>query len=244
MNLSRIHRASTLRRSQGGVTLVEMLIATVLLCVVTTMIIVGYSTLSRSTGYIVQSNDARGEARDALSRMAVEIRDAQPQTLPSSTATPSYSVLTVAQPMEADFYSAYNLAGASDGSGTGAMRLTRLCLDTSGTSTQKKLVWQRDTNNNGSFDAGDRTMVLASNVVNISTPNTSVTPTTSYTALFTYAYRDSSGNYTTTDNASSTLDLTKVIAVQIRIISDMQKNHAPTYTDLVTTVRPRNASAS
>jgi type II secretory pathway component PulJ len=244
MRLSSTRRVPGSWRSQSGITLVEMLVATVLLCVVTTMILVAYFTLNRSTSYIVQSNDARGEARDALSRMSVEIRDAQPLALPSGTTTPAYSVLSVAQPMEVDFYSAYNLVGASDGSGTGAMRLTRLYLDTSGTSPQKTLMWQRDTNNNGSFDANDRTMVLARDVVNASTPNTGVTPTTTYTALFTYAYRDASGNYTTTDNASATLDLTKVIAVQIRVISDMRKNRAPTYTDLVTTVRPRNASAT
>ena len=236
--------APRFRHSQEGITLVEMLVATVLLCVVTTMIIVAYLTLNRSTTYIVRSNDARGEARDALSRMSVEIRDAQPQALPTGTATPSYSVLVAAKPMEVQFYSAYNLAGSSDGSGTGAMRLTRLYLDTSGSSPQKKLIWQRDTNNNGSFDANDQTMVLARNIVNASTPNTSVTPNTTYTALFMYAYRDASGSYTTTDNTSSTLDLTKVIAVQIRVISDMQQNRAPTYTDLVTTVRPRNASVS
>ena len=56
--------------------------------------------------------------------------------------------------MEATFYSAYNQPGvADDGSGTGALRLTRIWLDTSGSTPQKTLYWQRDTNGNGVIDA-------------------------------------------------------------------------------------------
>jgi prepilin-type N-terminal cleavage/methylation domain-containing protein len=237
--LSRTSRA----KAQDGVTLVELLVSIAILGVVTTMIVVGYLSLNRSTVYAVQANDARGEVRDALGRMTVEVRDAQPRTLPTTSpgTTPSYAVLTAAQPMEVDFYSVYNLSGSSDGSGTSATRLTRIYLDTSGTKPQKKLVLQKDTNNNGAFDSADRSIVLARAVVNATTPDTTVTPNTSSTAIFSYAYRDLSGNYLMTANSASTLDLTKVIAVQIRVISDISTAKSPKYIDLITTVRPRNS---
>ena len=162
----------------------------------------------------------------------------------SPSPSPTWAVLTVAQPTEVDFYSAYNQASArADGSGTAATGLvkTRIYLDTSGSTPQKTLKWQRDTNGDGTLD---RTMVLATNVVNNSIANTNVSPNTSYTAIFTFGYRDAGGNYLTTDNSGSTLDLTKIISVQIRLIIDVNLSHTPNYVDLSTTIRPRNASAN
>jgi len=222
----------------------ELLVAIVIFSIVAAMLVGSWIYLNRASVFAMQDNDSRATARDALSRMSIELRDAQPQTLPTATPTPSasptWAVLTVASPTEADFYSAYNQPGAnSNGSGTGM--LTRIYLDTSGSSPQKTLLWQRDTNGDGTFD---RTVVLAKNVVNNSIPNTTVTPNTSYTAIFTYGYRDAGGNYLTTDNSSASLDLTKIISIQIRLIIDVNLAHTPKYIDLSTTVRPRDAGAN
>jgi len=230
---------------QAGVTLLELLVAISIFAMVGTMLVVSWISLQNTSVYVVRSDEAQAEARDALSRMSTEVRDAQPPVMPTPTASPSASTtwmaLTVARPMEVAFYSAYNIAHASDdGTGTAALRLTRIYLDTSGSSPQKTLLWERDMDNDGVFD---RSIVLARNVVNASIPNTGVTPNTSYTALFTYGYRDADGNYLTTDNSDSSLDLTKVISVQIRLITDVDINNGPKYMDLTTTVRPRNADA-
>jgi type II secretory pathway pseudopilin PulG len=239
------------RTSEAGTTLVEVLVAMIILGIVSTMLITGWISLQRASAFTVADNNARAEARDGLSRMTVELRDAQPTSLPTSTASPTatpmpsptWDIYTVAGPWEVDFYSQYNQPGAgTDGTGAAGayLKLTRIYLDTSGATAQKTLYWQRDTNGISGFDSGDRTFVLARNVVNKSIPSTS-TPT----AIFTYGYRDpDSGQYLTTDNADGSLDLSQVISVQIRLITDINLAHTPKYIDLSTTVRPRNASTN
>lgn len=232
------------RRSQAGLTLIEVLIAMVIMGVVTTMLVAGWISLQRASAFAVQTNTARATARDALSRVSNELRDAQPTALPIATPTPTYAgeLLTDAQPMTAKFYSVYNQPGAGDDlSGAAARRLTRIRLDTSGSSPQKTLYWERDVNGNGVFgDPTDRTIILARNVVNASIPNNDVTPNTTYTAVFTYGYRDSSGFHTADTIASA--DLAKVISVQVRLIIDANLHHAPSPIDVTTTVLPRNAA--
>jgi prepilin-type N-terminal cleavage/methylation domain-containing protein len=240
------------RSSQAGITMIELLISMIILGIVSTMLITGWINLQRASAFTVKDNNARADARDGLSRMTTELRDAQPTSLPTTTASPTatpmpsptWSIYTVAGPWEVDFYSAYNTPGAgADGSGTGKLLLTRFYLDQSGTSDQKTLYWQRDTNSTPGFDAGDRKFVVAHNVVNMKIPDPSTG--NAYTAIFTYGYRNSvSGQYLTTDNSAGTLDLTTVIAVQIRLITDVNLSHAPKYIDLSTTVRPRNATAN
>jgi type II secretory pathway pseudopilin PulG len=222
----------TERRPQAGITLIELLVSTVILGVVTTMLIMGWTSLQRSYANGVRTSNANGEARDALSRVAREIRDAQPVAI----TTPASSPFTVATSMEIDYYSAFNAPGQrSDGTGTAALRLTRIKLDTSGSAAQKTLYWQRDTNASGGFDSADRKIILARNVVNSSVPSTG-----SPTPIFTYGYRDGSGDFTTATSIA-TADLSKIISVQIRLIVDANLSHTPTYADLQTTVRPRNA---
>jgi prepilin-type N-terminal cleavage/methylation domain-containing protein len=221
----------------SGVTLVELLVSMVILGVVTTLLIAGWVSLQSSYARSVKSNNAHAEARDALARASREIRDAQP----SSLAVPGQSPFTMAGPMEIAFYSAFNSAGVrADGTATGALRLTRVYLDSGGSTAQKTLYWQRDTDNSGAFDGADRKIVLARDVVNASVADTSVTPSTSYTAIFTYGYRDGAGDFTTADTIASA-DLTKIISVQIHLLVDENLLRSPTPADLQTTVRPRNA---
>jgi prepilin-type N-terminal cleavage/methylation domain-containing protein len=235
-------------RSQAGVTLVELLVVMIIMGIVSTMLVAGWISLQRASAFAVQTNDARATARDALSRVSTELRDMQPTALPIGTPlptpTPTYTekLLTNAQPMTVTFYSVYNQPGAgNDVSGIGARRLTRIRLDTSGSSPQKTLYWERDVSNNGVFgDPTDRTILLARNVVNASMPNTDVTPTTTYTAIFTYGYRDGSGFHTADTIASA--DLAGVISVSVRLIIDGNLAHAPAPIDVTTTVLPRNAA--
>jgi hypothetical protein len=90
-------------------------------------------------------------------------------------------------------------------------------------------------------------VVLATNVVNTGLADTSVTPNTTYTALFRYATRDTtSGNLVWTDNNDGSLNsnLAKIVAVNVRLIIDANLNHTPTRIDLQTLVSPRNAPQS
>lgn len=242
----------TMRRkrhgTQAGITLVELLIAMIILGIVSTMLIGGWASLQRASAFALRTDTARATARDAMGRISSELRDAQPATLPTAaptaTSTPTpQPPLTLAQPMEVRFYSSFNSSGANaDGSGTAALRQTRIWLDTSGSAPQKTLYWQRDLNGNGSFtDTSDRSMVLARNVVNNSLAD--ATNGTSYTAIFRYAYRDGSGNVQWTDNSGSSLVLSTVVAIRVRLIIDANMSRTPTYVDITTTVRPRNASS-
>lgn len=228
---------------QAGITLVELLVSMIILSIVTTMLIVGWIALQSSYAQSVNANDARSSARDALTRISSEIRGAQQSPL----ATAGSPVFIVANPTEVAFYSSYNQPGASaDGTGTGALRLTRIYLDTTGSTPQKTLRWQRDTNNNGAFDSGDRTMVLTANVVNQSVPSTG-----SPTAIFAYGFLDA-GTIPATIRTSPTIPtatyptatLLSIISVNIRLIVDANLNHTPAPVDLQTFVRPRNAPQS
>jgi prepilin-type N-terminal cleavage/methylation domain-containing protein len=232
------------RDRQAGLTLIEILISMIVLSIVSTMLIAGWINLQRASAFAVRTNTARATARDAMSRVSSELRGAQPLTLPtaspSATATPTpQPVLVSAAPYSVTFYSSYNSKTVNaDGSGTASLRLTRLWLDT-GTAqpapwpaSARTLYWQKDTDNNGSFD---RSNVLARNVVN-STMSTPV-------PLFRYGYRDADGNVVWTDNAGSSLDLSAVVAIQARVIVDANMARTPSYVDIITTIRPRNASS-
>ena len=226
---------STHNEAQAGITLIELLISMTILTVVTTMIILSWIALQSSSVQTASANDSRSSARDALDRMSTEIRSADSQ--PGSAA--GSAVFTVATPTEVDFYSSYNVVGqASDGSGSGALRLTKLYL--TGTMPYQQLVMVRDTNNNVTLgDAGDLTIVLADNVVNNSVPSTG-----SPTAVFTYGYRDTTNGPFLSATTITTANLAKIVSVNIRVIVDKNLNHLPVPIDLQTIVRPQNAPSS
>jgi type II secretory pathway pseudopilin PulG len=229
----------TISKGQEGITLIELLVSMTILTVVTSMIILSWFALQSSSAQTISANDARSSARDALERMSIEIRSASAS--PGSSA--GSAVFTVATPTEVDFYSSFNVIGqSSDGSGTDSLRLTRIYLD--GTMPYQSLIMVRDTNNDGTLgNVGDQQMVLATNVVNNSIPSTS-----SPTAVFTYGYRDSGGDFqvtTTIPSASApTVTLASIISVNIRVLVDKNLNHKPATVDLQTIVRPQNAPRS
>ena len=214
-------------RRQPGVTLVELLVGIVLLGIITTMLIGGFFTMQSSYAFSQRMNLARATAREALDRMASELRDCEPLYLtPSSTNT----AIKLAGAYECDFYSAYNQANASsDGTGKANLRLTRIYLV--GSTDYKSLVLQRDTTNDGAFGAGDRSITLATNVVNGSTK-------VNVPYIFTYGYTDSAGVAQTP--AHTVADCGKLTWVKVRLLVDGNLNHSPNYIDLTTSVRPRN----
>ena len=230
-------------RSQAGITLMELLISMIILSVLTTMLIMGWMNLQGASANALKTNHARATARDALGRIASELRDAQPATMPTASPTPTYvpALFTEAQKYSATFRSLYNEPGAGnnvDGSGA---RLTRIWLDTSGSTPQKTLFWQRDTSGDGAVGAGDRTNVLGRDVVNPSFADASAG--TSFTAVFLYGYRDGANILQWTDHRDTAAELAAIVAVRVRLIVDANLNHPPGAVDVTTTVLPRNAVA-
>lgn len=234
------------RDAQSGYTMIELLVTMIIMTIVSTMLIVGWVSLQRAYAFTSATNSARATARDALDRMSSEIRTSQPPTAAVTTqfylpASPTYPYMC--GPNSCVFYSAYNAVSAGvNGAGpavtgttppaSSSLRLTAIWLRTS----DSTLVWQRDTNNNG-LDASDRTIVLARKCVNAAVGR----------ALFTYNFRDPlTGAYTHSDPAHPTLtsgNIAGLRSVGMELVVDANLSHTPTYVDLSTTVRPRNAAA-
>jgi prepilin-type N-terminal cleavage/methylation domain-containing protein len=236
------------RRSQAGLTLIELLVAMIIMSVISTMLVGAWISLQRSYAYASAASQARATARDAIDRVSSEVRAAQPPTLVASTPMPTPFYFAGASPYICDayhcvFYSAYNNSAAADGTGMTRQRLTAIWLDTSG-GEQKTLKWTRDTypspNGDGQLTSNDRTLVLARNVVNYS-----LSPKK---PIFIYYFRDpTTGVYTNSENSTPVTLLTSasaanLVSVQIELVVDANLAHTPSYADVITTVWPRNAA--
>jgi prepilin-type N-terminal cleavage/methylation domain-containing protein len=215
-----VQGSSSTGRGQEGLTLVELLVAMTISVILGTMIVGTWWALQKSYAYSVRSNQARQTARDCMSRMVREIRDAQGQ--PAGQPFAGYPPIQYASANEITFTTAFNDPGQ------GEVLLVRYWYDTSDGTIYR----QRDTNQDGAFTSADRKDVMARFIVNDETPSAS-----NPTALFTYTWVDSSGN---TQISTSVSDTTRVRSVQIRIIADLNPGKSPTYMDLVSTVQPRN----
>jgi len=230
------------REPQACITLVELLVAMIIMGVVSTMLVGGWISLQRSFAFAAADNKARATARDALDRVSSELRAAQPET--TATATPFYLAGTSPYVCDANgcvFYSAYNnpLAASQSGEfGIGQVRLTAIYLDTTVAGDQKNLVWRRDTSGDGALTTADRTVILARNVVNGVYTGSKVS-----VPIFLYNVRDTSGNYTQVNSLTSA-NVATLVSVQVEIINDANLYHTPRYIDLRTTVQPRNQSTN
>lgn len=203
---------------QAGVTLVELLVVIGIMAVVSSMIIGVWFALQSSYAYSTKASLSRQTARDAMSRMVREIRDAQ--SLSSGAAS-----ILLAQPNEIKFTTAFNDPGPS---GAGRVRLVRYWYDAG----EQAIYRQRDTNLDGVLGEGDRLDTVARYIVNGITPSAG-----DPTPLFQYTYIDSSGAQQTT---SIVYDTASVQTVHIRIIADLNPGRSPNYIDLNSTVQPRN----
>ena len=225
------------RESQAGLSMAELLVVMVIVTIISTMLVASWISLQRSFAFAQAKNTAQATARDALARMSSELRAAQPPT--DSSITPFYLLLAppyVCGETSCVFYSAYNNSAAADGTGRAQLRLTAIWLDPSGTKAQKTLKWTRDTNKSGLLGdtvggIADTTRILAENVVNTAFVNK---------PIFTYWRPDATVVWvSSTKLTSSTVE--KIRAVRIELLVDADLSHNPSYVDLTTTVRPRNA---
>lgn len=224
---------------QTGITLVELLVVMVILGIVTTMILGTWFALQSSFAYSSHASSARESARDSLTRMTREVRDAQGY----GGANP----ITRADRFLIVFYSTFNQANNSR-TGTPPVQTAFVYLQsTSGKGG--KIYRVLDKNANGVADeVGDPVdpaavasngSVIVDNVVNWWEPSV-----TTQTSLFRYTYFADDTTFKTVDSMTGVASTARILSVQIRVLVDLNPNRAPVYMDLQTTAQPRNGRPS
>jgi prepilin-type N-terminal cleavage/methylation domain-containing protein len=204
-------------RRQRGMTLVELLVAMIIMGVLTTMIIGTWISLTNAYSFTSRSDRQRDSANQAIARMAREVRDAQ--HVPGSTT----GAFTYAHPNQVRFYSTFNMAGNSDPTST--PRLTRFILSNGA-------VYRELPGNDGLFDTGDDvSRLLVKDVVNLS-----------HTAdLFTYSAINSiTGEMYQSSGETTLTPAARIQTVRILLLVDLNPGKSPNYMDISTTVEPRN----
>jgi prepilin-type N-terminal cleavage/methylation domain-containing protein len=207
------------RRLQRGLTLVELLVVIAIMSIVSALVLVVWFGLGSSYSDTTQSSKAREYARDAVSRMAREIRDAS-QGPTGQVAFRNGGCTGVS----ITFYTTFNTENAADPASK--PRLVRFYLSDS------TLYREHDSDGDNVLDSK---RVLATNVVNEQETGL---------GLFRYTYIQTDGTRTVTDGtttAAGTLgDTTKLVSVEIRLLVDLNPGRSPQYIDLSTVVQPRN----
>ncbi len=248
-------------RKQQGISLVELLVAMSIMSVITAMLLLGWFSLSRSYGFTVHSANARDSGRQAIQRLQREIRDAEkpPQGyLGTSTYDAPDAIIYRARPYWIALSTTFNNAGNSTVGWSGPTPTpspSRPHLVVYRLYSDRELWRYEDLNNNGAIDMtsgvfnmmselptafsvneqvnGEGATLLLSNVVNYADPSSPV-------PLFQYNYYDSNGVLQSA-NALYGADRQSIIAVQLRLLVDLDPTRAPVYADLRGTAQLRNA---
>ena len=132
---------------QRGITLVELLVVMSIMLIVTTMIIGTWVALTNAYSFSSRSDKQRDLARQAIDRMAREIRDAQE---PLGTSSPA---INLAYPNEIRFYSTFNTSDAS--SPTTEPRLTRFIYRVTNAADGTGAVYREFPGPDGDFDTAN-----------------------------------------------------------------------------------------
>jgi prepilin-type N-terminal cleavage/methylation domain-containing protein len=212
------------RRGQRGLTLVELLVAMLIMGILTTMIIGSWVTLTKAYSSTSKSNRQRDFATQAIARMAREIRDAQ---RPATSATAAF---VRAYPNEIRFYSTFNTTDADNPVTT--PRLTRYILKETDPTTHVGAVYREFPGPDGLFDTGDDlSYLVVADVVNLRTGDD----------LFTYYAIDTdTGEMYGSDGMTTLVPADRVQTVGILLQVDLNPGKSPNYMDIKTTVEPRN----
>lgn len=216
--------ATTIPRArERGLTLVELLVAMVVMGIITTLIIGSWVALTKSYSSTSKSNRQRDYANLAIARLAREIRDAQ--SIPGGTTT----AFVWAYPDEIRFYSTFNMAGAADPTTT--PRLTRFVLKTDA-STHVGAIYRELAGADGIFEtADDVSTLVVKDVVNPRTGDD----------LFRYsAIRPATGDLYLSEGTTTLVPPSRIQTVSILLQVDLNPGKSPNYMDIATTIEPRN----
>lgn len=250
-------------RQQEGLTLIELLVTMVVGGIVSTMILTSWFALSGSYVYAVNSSLARDSAREGLSRMQREIRDAQLPPCGFPTANTAEAAIYRARPYWIAFFTTFNEAGNSSATwtaqGTGyAAVSTKPHLVVYRVYADGRLIRFEDLNGNGMIDMsggtfdmspyqdipsgfneaeealGEGASVLTPNVSNCTAVPGSPVP------LFVYNSYDVNGHLQSNETVLGTANRSAIIAVQIHTLADLNPHRSPVYADLMSTAQLRN----
>jgi hypothetical protein len=252
-------RGGGLRRAQG-VSLVELLVAMSVMTVISTMILLGWFSLSRSYGFTVHSADARDSGRQAMQRLQREVRDAErpPQGyLGTSTSDAPDAIVYRARAYWIALSTTFNNAGNSTaGWASPTPSPSRPHLVVYRLYSDEELWRFEDLDNDGRIDTtaghyldmmselpsafslseqenGEGATLVLADVVNFSDPANRV-------PVFDYNYYDSAGVLRSA-HALYGADRLAIIAVQLRLLVDLNPTRAPVHADLRGTAQLRNA---
>jgi prepilin-type N-terminal cleavage/methylation domain-containing protein len=209
------------RRSQSGVTLVELLVVIIIMSIVSTMILGTWFALSRAYANATQSAEQRDHAQMAMERLTREIRDVQ--AVPPVGTVPALDGLAISPsdlgPTSLRFNTTFNMA--EDDVPSTEPRLVEYSL-ASGT------LYRRLAGADRVFGADDLPQAVVEHVVNAAD-------------LFQYYYYDGTGDLMrssgTTDLPSST---SRIKAIKVTLLIDLQPGHSPEHMKIVNVVQPRN----
>jgi prepilin-type N-terminal cleavage/methylation domain-containing protein len=213
------------RSRQKGITLVELLVVMSIMLVLSTMIIGTWVALTNAYSFTSRSDKQRDLARQAIDRMAREIRDAQEPLGSTSTA------INRAYPNEIRFYSTFNAADAS--TPTTEPRLTRFIYKVTNVANGTGAVYREFPGADGDFDtAGDN--VSERLIANVSNDGAGED-------VFTYwSYDPATADLEPSVGMTTLADPSRVVEVGISLLVDLNPGKAPNYMDISTKVQPRN----
>ena len=206
-------------KHQTGLTLIELLVAMTIMAVVSAMIILTWFSLQKSYSFTANSNEQREHARDAVARMAREIRDLQAPT--------GLAPVIAAEPNEFSFYTAFNLPDQLPSS---QPRAARFSYDPN--KDTNTIYRQRDGSDTDSSAENEPAIAVMQNVMNGQLPAGSSTPVFSYVI-----YKD--GEQQTVPRVEGP-DMQSIISVGIHVTSDLNPGKAPNYFELRTSAQLRN----
>ena len=212
-------------RRESGMTLVELMVATVIMGIITTMIIMTWISLTNSYSFNMKSARQREAAMFAMSRMSAEIRDAQAV---QTSANPASFVR--AAPDEIQFFTTFNTTGAANP--TTAPRLVRYIYRPDAGSSTTGTVYREISANGTDFSTVASSEAQLENVVNAAHGQ----------ALFTYAGGYTSAGALKVSDGVNLFATGDVKTVTIALLVDLNPGHSPKYMDLRTTVQPRNTT--
>jgi len=218
-------------RARAGLTLIEVLIVVAIGSVVTGAILLTWFSLGDSYSMTSSSTKARELARDAVARMARELRDAEPKgsdaALLSVSTDDIVFTTTFNDPANTQVDSEPVLTRYWYEPGTGGVGVIHRQRDTDG---DEKL-FETD----GSRDLGDRDMVVVRNVLNPVVDG--------HATIFTYSYIDPDGNLVKKGPPPTEVgSIPTIFLIHIGLEIDLNPQSAPLPMELNTTVQLRNQS--
>ena len=223
--LGRYHRRPS--AAQSGVTLIELLVALTIMGILTTLILGTWFGLQDSYSFTTVADHQREAARDTMSRIVRELRDAAPYSPEGSYVT--YPAIRYARGSEVRFYTTFNEAGNEV---PGAVpTYTRFDLRQGPQASDGLCLYlEKDSHSGGSSGSftADESRILARNLTNVS----------GLSAVFTYWYVDP---ITAQLTHSSTPPMTdSITTIGITLLVDLNPGHTPQAYELHSTVQPRN----